>query len=145
LAEQVGVVRLIALHKAVADRVGAAVPRLNTTWFPSARVTPPLFTMVMPERIRYSLTYGRTGMDEYTLYGTLLVPYADPESGMTALGRYCDREGEESIPAAVESGDWTGVADSIEVTDCEFDYEPMAADQFMAAMFTMIARGRGST
>lgn len=135
--------RLVALHKAVARRVGAAVPKLNVTWFPSAKVVPPLFTMVMPERIRYSQTYGRAGMDEYFLYGTLFVPYGDPESGMERLGQYCDRAGELSIVTAIESGSYVGVADTINVTDCEFDYEPSADDKFMAAMFTMVARGSG--
>jgi hypothetical protein len=137
--------RLIALHKAIADRVGAAIPKLNTSWFPGPRVTPPLFVMVMPERIRYSETYGRTGMDTYTLYGSLFVPYADPASGMETLGSYCDREGELSVPAAIEEGTWAGVADSVVVTDCEFDYEPSADDKFMAAMFTILARGSGAT
>lgn len=137
--------RLIAAHKAIAARVKTGVPKLNVTWFPSAKVVPPLFTMVMPERIRYSQTYGRGGMDEYFLYGTLFVPYGDPESGMERLGQYCDRAGELSIPAAIESGDYVGVADTIVVTDCEFDYEPVGDDKFMAAMFTMLARGSGAT
>lgn len=132
---------LADVMQAVSDRLDT-IDGLRCFAYPPATVSPPAAIVSYPHAYTYDETYGR-GMDRMTLPVVVVVGKVSDRSARNQLGAYVDGSGAASVKAVLESGTYTAF-DSVRVESVEFDVVPIAAIDYMAALFTLDIAGSGA-
>lgn len=130
---------------AVMDQVAArldTIDGLRCFAYPQAKVSPPAAVVAYPEGITFDVTYGR-GTDRMSLPVVVVVGRPTDRSTRDLLAVYCAGSGVKSAKAVLESGTYTAF-DTLRVESIEFDVVPIAAIDYVAALFTLDIAGQGS-
>jgi hypothetical protein len=126
------------------DEIGDAldtITGLRVYRWPAAEITPPAAIVTYPERIEFDGTYRR-GMDRVTIPVIVVAGRASERAARDNLARYCDGSGATSVKAAVDGHTYT-VADSVRVTQIEFDVFTMNGADYVSATFDIDVVGLG--
>jgi hypothetical protein len=126
----------------IADRLETIGGGLKVFGYPPNKVTAPAAIVTYPGDYTFDGSYGR-GMDKITIPVVLLVGKVDARTSRDRISKYANGSGPESVKAVVESGVYTAF-DSVRVTGVEFDIVGMAADEFLAATFSLDIAGKGT-
>lgn len=132
---------------AVLDDVGArlkAVPGLEGRVYdyePDS-VSPPAAIVLLPDRMRFDLTYGR-GADSIELPVLLIESRVDDRSRRSRIASWCSGSGSSSIKAALEREPFA-VFDSLQVKEITFDPYEIGGVVYVGALFLLDIVGSGN-